>query len=92
MYLVVLGRSTFFNFVSFLYAYIWGPKATIAPCNEHGIIYAISIDFGDCMTTQSLGLTSLLSESLGPKNILKRISKAKHEERTQRNAELDEFY
>ncbi|XP_039823828.1 uncharacterized protein LOC120685799 isoform X2 [Panicum virgatum] len=32
-------------------------------CNEHGTIYAISSDFGDRMTTQSIGLTSLLSES-----------------------------
>ena len=32
-------------------------------CNEHGTIYAISSDFGDRMTTQSMGLTSLLSES-----------------------------
>ena len=33
-------------------------------CNEHGTIYAISSDFGDRMTTQSMGLTSLLSEYL----------------------------
>ena len=31
-------------------------------CNEHGTIYAISSDFGDCMTTQSMGLMVLLSE------------------------------
>ena len=60
-------------------------------CNEHDTIYAISSDFGDRMTTQSMGLTSLLSESLDPKNILKRVGKAKHEERTQRNVELDEL-
>ena len=32
------------------------------PCNEHGIIYAISSDFVDRMTTQSMGLMVLLSE------------------------------
>ena len=31
-------------------------------CNEHGTIYAISSDFGDRMTTQSMGLMVLLSE------------------------------
>jgi hypothetical protein len=31
-------------------------------CNEHGIIYAISSDFGDRMITQSMGLMVLLSE------------------------------
>ena len=31
-------------------------------CNEHGTIYAISSDFGDRMTTQSMGLMFLLSE------------------------------
>ena len=31
-------------------------------CNEHVIIYAISSDFGDRMTTQSIGLMVLLSE------------------------------
>ena len=31
-------------------------------CNEHGTIYAISSDFGDRMTTQSMGLMLLLSE------------------------------
>ena len=31
-------------------------------CNERGTIYAISSDFGDCMTTQSMGLMVLLSE------------------------------
>ena len=31
-------------------------------CNEHGTIYAISSDFGDRMTTQSIGLMLLLSE------------------------------
>ena len=30
--------------------------------NEHVIIYAISRDFGDRMTTQSMGLMVLLSE------------------------------
>ena len=30
--------------------------------NEHGTIYAISSDFGDRMTTQSMGLMLLLSE------------------------------
>ena len=30
--------------------------------NEHGTIYAISSDFGDRMTTQSMGLMFLLSE------------------------------
>ena len=31
-------------------------------CNEHGTIYAISSDFGDRMTTQSMGLMLVLSE------------------------------
>jgi len=31
-------------------------------CNEHGTIHAISSDFGDRMTTQSMGLMLLLSE------------------------------
>jgi len=31
-------------------------------CNEHGTIYAVSNDFGDRMTTQSMGLMVLLSE------------------------------
>ena len=31
-------------------------------CNEYGTIYAISSDFGDRMTTQSMGLMVLLSE------------------------------
>ena len=31
-------------------------------CNEHGTIYAISSDFGDRMTTQSMGLMSLSSK------------------------------
>ena len=29
-------------------------------CNEHGTIYAISSDFGDRMTMQSMGLMVLL--------------------------------
>ena len=33
-------------------------------CNEHGPIQAISSDFGDRVTTQSLWLTSLSSESI----------------------------
>ena len=32
-------------------------------CNEHGTIYAISSDFGDRMTTQSMRLMVLLSEN-----------------------------
>ena len=39
----------------------WKVKDTAA-CNEHGTIYAISSDFGDRMTTQSMGLMVLLSE------------------------------
>ena len=42
---------------------IYGLKVTFSPilltffsCNEHGTIYAISSDFGDRMTTQSMGL------------------------------------
>ena len=31
-------------------------------CNEYGTIYVISSDFGDHMTTQSMGLMVLLSE------------------------------
>ena len=34
----------------------------VGDCNEHGTIYAISSDFGDRMTTQSMGLMVLLSE------------------------------
>ena len=33
-------------------------------CNEYDTIYAISSDFGDYMTTQSMGLMVLLSEHL----------------------------
>ena len=33
-------------------------------CNEHGTIYAISSDFGDRMTTQSMELMVLLREHL----------------------------
>ena len=33
-------------------------------CNEHDTIYVISSDFGDRMTTQSIGLMVLLSEHL----------------------------
>ena len=62
-------------------------------CNEHGTFYALSSDFGDRMTTQSMGLMFLLSEHfLDPRDEVERSCKAKHEERTQRNAELDEFY
>ena len=43
------------------------------------------------MTTQSMGLMFMLSELLDPRDGVKRPYKAKHEERTQRNAELDEF-
>ena len=38
-------------------------RMLIRCCNEHGTIYAISSDFGDRMTTQSMRLTSLLSRS-----------------------------
>ena len=31
-------------------------------CNEYGTIYAISSNFGDHMTTQSMGLMVLLNE------------------------------
>ena len=31
-------------------------------CNKYGTIYAISSDFSDRMTTQSMGLMVLLSE------------------------------
>jgi len=34
----------------------------VGDCNEHGTIYAISSDFGDRMTTQSMGLMLWLSE------------------------------
>ena len=37
-------------------------KGHHALCNEHGIFYAISSDFGDRMTTQSMRLMFLLSE------------------------------
>jgi len=33
-------------------------------CNEYGTIYAISSDFGDRMTTQSMRLMVLLSEHI----------------------------
>ena len=62
-----------------------------ALCNGHGTIYAISSDFGDRMTMKSMGLMILLSEHLDPRDEVKRPYKAIHEERTQRNAELDEF-
>jgi len=39
-----------------------GISYLLSPCNEHGTIYAISSDFGDRMTTQSMGLMILLSE------------------------------
>jgi hypothetical protein len=62
-------------------------------CNEHGTIYAISSDFDDRMTTQSMGLMLLSSWTfLDLRDEVKMPYKAKHEERTQRNAELDEFY
>ena len=38
------------------------PLSTDVMCNEHGTIYAISSDFGDRMTMQSMGLIVLLSE------------------------------
>jgi hypothetical protein len=31
-------------------------------CNEHGTFYAVSSDFGDQVTTQSMGLMLFLSE------------------------------
>ena len=44
-------------------AAIHGPAAhATSSCNEHGTIYAISSDFGDRMTTQSMGLMVLLRE------------------------------
>ena len=39
-----------------------GTTASDPSCNEHGTIYAISSDFSDLMTTQSMGLMILLSE------------------------------
>ena len=39
-----------------------GLDLTAPVCNEHGTIYAISSDFSDRMTTQSIGLMLLLSE------------------------------
>ena len=38
------------------------PLLLLPTCNEHGTIYAISSDFGDRMTTQSMGLMVVLSE------------------------------
>ena len=35
-------------------------------CNEHDTIYAISSDFGDRMTMQSMGLMLLLSLGVSP--------------------------
>ena len=42
----------------------WPPAGTSTgqSCHEHGTIYTILSDFGDCMTMQSMRLTSLLSE------------------------------
>ena len=37
-------------------------QSLLGDCNEHGTIYAISSDFGDRMTTQSMGQMILLSE------------------------------
>ena len=52
------------NFVNFILALIVLSSITKkgGDYNEHGTIYAISSDFGDCMTTQSMGLMVLLSE------------------------------
>ena len=36
-------------------------EQNVSSCNEHGIFYAISSDFGDRMTMQSMGLMFLLS-------------------------------
>ena len=56
----------------------------LAICNEHGIICVISSDFGDRMTTQSMGLMVVLSELLDPRDGAKMPYKTKHEERTQK--------
>jgi hypothetical protein len=41
---------------------VWSPLINEDECNQHGTICAISSDFGDRMTTQSMGLMVLLSE------------------------------
>jgi len=38
------------------------PTMLASSCNKHGTIYVILSDFDDRMTTQSMGLTVLLSE------------------------------
>ena len=48
------------NFMLALIVLSSSPKR--GDCNEHGTIYAISSDFGDRMTMQSMGLIVLLSE------------------------------
>ena len=59
-------------------------------CNEHGTIYTISSDFGARMTTQSMGLIVFVKKTfLDLRDEVKRPCKVKHEERTQKNAEMD---
>ena len=45
-----------------LFVFLISLPILVTLCNEHGTIYAISSDFGDRMTTQSMRLMVLLSE------------------------------
>ena len=45
-----------------LFVFLISLPILVTLCNEHGTIYVISSDFGDRMTTQSMGLMVLLSE------------------------------
>ena len=47
-----------------LFVFLISLPILVTLCNEHGTIYAISSDFGDRMTTQSMRLMVLLSEHL----------------------------
>ena len=57
--LTIVKLCAFLNAVS---QKLIDPDNLIKLCNEHGTIYAISSDFGDRMTTQSMRLMVLLKE------------------------------
>ena len=61
-------------------------------CNEYGTVYVISSDFGDHMNAINVTNGFVKWIFLDPRDEVERPYKAKHEERTQINAELDEFY
>ena len=52
----------FVNWYSYLFPQFNQSTGISRVCNEHGTIYVISSDFGDRMTTQSMGLIVLLRE------------------------------